>query len=173
MAKCENCDSVHWQRQVHSGTIFGHNSGHSLLPFPSPLLPLPYTYQRPGPHSFPFSVLAPQTGSKTVPVLDSAKDRSVKKILTDWSCPDGSSKAVSCVSFQVCDCTCVRFVFCLRCDQNVLLGDRQLQGSFTLFHVCRAQDAELRPLFGSRKRPSAARSVFHMVAELLKNVQGA
>ena len=42
-----------------------------------------------------------------------------------------------------------------------MLGDRQLQGSFTLFHVCRAQDAELRPLFGSRKRPSAARSVFH------------
>ena len=64
---------------------------------------------------------------------------------TDWSCP----------------------------DSHVLLGDRQLQGSFTLFHVCRAQDAELRPLFGLRKRPSAARSVFHMVAELLKNVQGA
>ena len=51
--------------------------------------------------------------------------------------------------------------FRLRCDLSVLLGDRQLQGSFTLFHVCRAQDAELRPLFGSRKRPSAARSVFH------------
>ena len=29
---------------------------------------------------------------------------------TDWSCPDGSSEAVSCVSFWVCDCTYVRFV---------------------------------------------------------------
>ena len=47
-----------------------------------------------------------------------------------------------------------------------MLGDRQLQGSFTLFHVCRAQDAELRPLFGSRKRPSAARSVFHMLRRM-------
>ena len=46
-----------------------------------------------------------------------------------------------------------------------MLGDRQLQGSFTLFHVCRAQDAELRPLFGSRKRPSAARSVFHILSQ--------
>ena len=54
--------------------------------------------------------------------------------------------------------------FRLRCDYSVLLGDRQLQGSFTLFHVCRAQDAELRPLFGSRKRPSAARSVFSQSA---------
>ena len=35
-------------------------------PFPSPplSLPSPFSSQRPGPHSFPFSVLAPQTGSK-------------------------------------------------------------------------------------------------------------
>ena len=39
------------------------------------------------------------------------------------------------------------------------------------FTSARAQDAELRPRFGLRKRPSATRSVFHMVAELLKKVR--
>ena len=31
--------------------------GHSLLPFLPPLPPFPFTPQRPGPHSFAFSIL--------------------------------------------------------------------------------------------------------------------
>ena len=48
-------------------------------------------------------------------VLDSV---SVKNP-ADWSCPEGSSEAVSCVSFWVCDCTCPQDAELL---QTLLLG---------------------------------------------------
>ena len=86
---------------LHKGNVvghmtgsFGHYFGHKFwhystamlgatpssppLPFPFPPLPL-YTSARRAP-KFPPSLLAPQTGSKTVPVLDSVKD-SLEKLL--------------------------------------------------------------------------------------------
>ena len=69
---------AHVQRQ--QGTLLvvhysGAMLGHPLLPFPSPPLPslLPIPLSAPGP-TVSLS-LAPQTGPKTVPVLDSVKDR--------------------------------------------------------------------------------------------------
>ena len=60
--------------------LLGHYAWRSSsLPFPSPPPPTP---QRPGLHSIPPPYWRrPQTGSKTVPVLDSVKDRVLRKLL--------------------------------------------------------------------------------------------
>ena len=81
---------------LHKGNVVGHYDGFiralfralilALLdryawrhppppPLPLPFPPLPLYPSAPRAPQFPPSLLAPQTGSKTVPVLDSVKDR--------------------------------------------------------------------------------------------------